>query len=65
MQRNGWINGGGSIHGDWCREKFFKVTCKYCKKRVYYWQCSHGCKCYFHKIPSRDGDWDSKCPNRN
>ena len=63
MKIDKWIDKKGTSHGDWCRERFFEVTCKYCQQRVWYFECSHGCKVFFHKVPWRDDKWDAICPN--
>lgn len=63
MTNNIWIDKNGTSHGNWCREKFFELTCKHCGQRVWYFECSHGCKVYFHKVPWRDGEWDATCSN--
>lgn len=60
-----WTDKKGVAHGNWCREKFCPTTCKYCGQFAMYFECSHGSKVYFHKIPSQDGQWDTNCPARN
>ena len=40
----------GSRHGKWCGGRTSPTRCKYCKKRVYYFECNCGCKVFFTKL---------------
>jgi len=62
MKNNKWIDRQGTSHGDWCRERFFKLTCKNCKKTAWYFQCTHGCRVCFHEVPWVHGTWNPRCP---
>jgi hypothetical protein len=62
VSSDGWIDSRGTSHGNWCREIFCQVTCKWCGQSAWYFQCSHGCKVYFHDVPWEGGEWDANCP---
>jgi len=62
-----WHDHRGS-HGSWCRKEFYETTCRWCGKRVWYFECWHGSKVFFHDVPWWEGTWDPRCPanpNRN
>lgn len=62
MKNYKWFDRQGISHGDWCREHFFECTCKYCQQTAWYFQCSHGCRVYFHEVPWINGTWNPRCP---
>ncbi|MHA1269207.1 MAG: C2H2-type zinc finger protein [Candidatus Helarchaeota archaeon] len=39
-------------HGQWCTRRSFETVCPRCGKKVFYWECDHGCKVFF-ELPLR------------
>ena len=37
-------------HREWCNKKTHQTTCKYCRKKVYYFSCDCGSKVFFDKL---------------
>lgn len=44
------MNTGQATHGDWCNTRTYPTTCKYCRERVFYFSCNHGCKVFFNAL---------------
>ncbi|MBD2504593.1 hypothetical protein [Anabaena azotica] len=65
MNGYNWRDSRGATHGEECREKFFETHCKICGAYAWYFQCLHGCKVFFHKVPWIHGNWDANCPAKH
>ena len=57
-----WRDKKGVSHGDRCRVEFRETVCRYCQREVYYFECTHGSKVFFHDVPWWGGSWDTECP---
>ena len=56
-----WHDHRGS-HGSWCRRKFYETHCNWCGQPVWYFECEHGSKVFFHDVPWWGGRWNPRCP---
>ena len=60
-----WCDSDGGFHDELCRVAFYETVCPNCDKDVWYFECLHGNKVYFHDTPFLGGDWVTECPAKN
>lgn len=59
-----WQDSGGTAHGEQCRIAFYETTCRYCHQDTWYFECTHGCRVFFHDVPWWGGHWATECPGK-
>ena len=50
VNRHQTVSYSGVSHGSWCNTKTYRTKCQYCRKRVFYFSCDHGCKVFFDAL---------------